>query len=408
MTCQPGQPSSTVSSSSAKPPGEPRNRKPSRNAIVNGQIFTGETLLEDQAVVFEDGKVLAVLPSGELPQGMPIDFDLQGGCLAPGFIDLQVNGGGGRLFNDAPSVETLRIMGEAHRRGGTTGFLPTLISDGFPVMRKAIAAVSQAIAEGVPGVLGIHLEGPFLNPEKRGIHDAGKFRPLDEEGFELVSSLRQGKTLLTLAPEMTSPAMIRRLADAGLVVCAGHSACTYAQARSALEAGLAGFTHLFNAMTQLGSREPGLVGAALEDADSWFGLIADGHHVHPATLRIALAAKPPGGALLVTDAMPSLGAKRKSFLLNGERIEAAEGRCVNAAGRLAGADLDMISAVNNLIRFADLDWREALRMASLHPARALGLDHQLGRIRPGCAANFVALDAQRNLICTWMEGKRCL
>ena len=379
-----------------------------RAAIVNGRIFTGETLLEDHAVTFADGKVLAVLPNRELSRSIPVDFDLQGRCLAPGFIDLQANGGGGRLFNDAPNVETLRIMGEAHRQGGTTGFLPTLISDGFPVMRKAIAAVSQAIAEGVPGVLGIHLEGPFLNPEKRGIHDAGKFRPLDEQGFRLVASLGRGKTLLTLAPEMTSPAMIRRLADAGLIVCAGHSACTYEQARAALDAGLAGCTHLFNAMTQLGSREPGLTGAALEDAASWFGLIADGHHVHPATLRIALAAKPAGGALLVTDAMPSLGAKRKTFLLNGERVEAADGRCIDAAGRLAGSDLDMISAVKNLIRFADLDWREALRMASLYPARALGLDHRLGRIGPGCAANFIALDAQRNLICTWMEGKKRL
>ena len=374
-------------------------------AIINGHIFNGESLLSDYAVIVADDAIVDVLPQTELASSIPVSHDLSGGYLVPGFIDLQVNGGGGVLFNNAPTVEGIRVIGEAHRTFGTTGFLPTLITDSFEVMRQAITAVEQAIAEGVPGVLGIHLEGPFLSAEKKGAHNAERFCQIDESGFDIMTSLPCGKTLVTIAPELTTPDMIKRLADAGVVISAGHSSASYEQACSALDAGVTGFTHLYNAMTPLQSREPGLVGAALADETSWFGIIADGHHMHPAAFKIAVAAKPQGGAILVTDAMPTVGTDDKSFVLDGETINAVNGRLVNAAGSLAGSDLDMISAVNNAVIFAGLDWLEAIRMASLYPARALGLDHQLGYIKPGYRADLVALDQHRQVTRTWINGE---
>ena len=375
-----------------------------RRAIVNGAIFDGTTLLEDHAVLIAGTRIDAVIARSRLPGDIAAVHDLNGGLLMPGFIDLQVNGGGGVLFNNDPTVDTIRAIGAAHRRYGTTGFLPTLITDRFDVMRAAIAAVGQAIREGVPGVLGIHLEGPFLNAERKGAHDAEKFCVLDQQGFDIVTSLDAGKTLITIAPELSTAAMIERLKAAGVIICAGHSAADYAQTRAALAAGVSGFTHLFNAMTPLQSREPGMVGAALADERSWFGIIADGHHVHPATFRVAVAAKQIGGAVLVTDAMPTVGSSDKTFVLNGETIRAIDGRCTNAAGSLAGSDLDMLTAVNNAAAFARIDWYEAVRMASLYPARALGLDHRLGRIEAGYTASFVALDRQHETIATWIDG----
>jgi N-acetylglucosamine-6-phosphate deacetylase len=375
-------------------------------AIVNGQVFDGESVRQGLAVIVEDSRIHSVVEAAQVPSDISAVYDLRGGTLVPGFIDLQVNGGGGVLFTAAPTVDSLRIISAAHRHYGTTGFLPTVISASFDVMRKALAAVEQAIAEGVPGILGIHLEGPFLNEQRKGIHDARMFCPLDQEGFDIITSLKTGKTLVTLAPEKTSPAMIRRLVQAGVVVSAGHSVANYAQTREALAAGLRGFTHLYNAMTPLHSREPGMVGAALEDEESWFGIIADGFHSHPAAFRIAIAAKNLGGAVLVTDGMPTVGSPDKSFLLNGETIVAQDGRLTNATGTLAGSSLDMLSAVNNASEFARIDWFEAVRMATLYPARALGLAGELGVVRPGYRANLLALDGQRQISASWVDGVR--
>ena len=374
-------------------------------AITHARVFDGERLLADHAVILDQDRIAEVLPSAALPADIPIEADLNGAYLTPGFIDLQVNGGGGVLFNGTPTAEAIRAIGAAHRRYGTTGFLPTLISDDYAVMRRAVTAVDEALARGAPGVLGIHLEGPFLNVLKKGTHDAGKIRALDEEGLAILRSLKRGKTLVTLAPERTTAAMIRRLLEAGVIVWAGHSAADYRETRAALAAGVSGFTHLFNAMTPLQSRAPGMVGAALADADSRFGIIADGHHMHPACLQIAVAAKRRGGAVLVTDAMPTVGAQDKSFVLNNETIHAVDGRLLNAAGSLAGSDLDMAGAVRNAARFARIDWLEAVRMASLYPARALGLADRLGYIRPGYRASLAALNERRQVVQTWIDGQ---
>ena len=373
-------------------------------AIVNGCIFDGESVHEHKAVLIEGEHIVAVVDPEQVPADIGASYDLEGGTLIPGFIDLQVNGGGGVLFTAAPTVDSLRTIGAAHRQYGTTGFLPTLITTRFDVMREAVSAVAEAIAIGTPGVLGLHLEGPFLSPERKGVHDAGKFCQLDQTGFDILTSLQVGSTVVTLAPELTSPQMISRLVEEGVIVCGGHSGATYAQTRDALAQGLSGFTHLYNAMTPLQSREPGMVGAALADDDSWFGIIADGHHIHPAAFSVAVAAKKRGGALLVTDAMPTVGSPDTSFILDGKTIVASDGRVTNAEGTLAGSDLNMLLAVNNAAEFARLDWFEAVRMASLYPARALGLERELGAIRPGFRASLLALDSAHRIRASWING----
>lgn len=372
-------------------------------ALINSTLFTGEEWLSQHAVIIENDKIVALSDENHLPADVRI-IDLKGQRLIPGLIDTQVNGGGGVLFNDAPNIETIRTIGAAHRQFGTTGFYPTLISDDLEVVKKAIAAVSQAIAEKIPGVLGIHLEGPFLNPERKGVHNAEKFKTIDEDALQLLTSLRVGKTLITIAPELTTPGMITRLANAGIVVSAGHSAATYEQTKHALAAGLSSFTHLFNAMTPLTSREPGMVGAALENNDSWCGIIVDGYHVHPSTLKIAHTAKAKGKMVLVTDAMPSVGAIEKTFTLNNESILYDNGRLTTTNGTLAGSDLNMLAAVKNTIEKVGIDIDEAIRMASVYPAAMMGISNTLGKIKPGYNASMILIDENFNLLRSWIDG----
>jgi N-acetylglucosamine-6-phosphate deacetylase len=358
-------------------------------AYVNARVLTENGFRDDVAVVVGNGAIEAIVAADDV--AVDEVRDLGGDFLVPGFIDVQVNGGGDVLFNDAPTVETIRRIGAAHRRFGTTGFLPTLISDDPEKMRAAVAAVDAAIAEGVPGVLGIHLEGPYLAPARRGVHDETKFRVPDAGEIALASSLKNGKTVLTLAPERVPYETIRALTERGVIVCAGHTAASYDETRAALDAGLRGFTHLYNAMSPLTSREPGVVGAALDDRDAWCGIVVDGFHVHPASLRIALAAKPRGKLLLVTDAMPPVGGESPTYSLGGVTITCRDGRCVTPDGVIAGSALDMAAAVRNSVATLGVDLAEAARMASTYPADFLGLRGH-GRITPGAAANFVVLD----------------
>lgn len=373
-------------------------------ALLNGRVMTDEGLREGLAVRVSGGRIAAVGPADEVAAGAATR-DLRGGLLLPGFIDVQVNGGGGVLFNDSPTVEAIAAIGAAHRRFGVTGFLPTLISDDISVVEQAVAATRAALERGVPGVLGVHIEGPFLNPRRKGIHELSKLRAIDEPALRILTSLDAGKTLVTLAPETTSPATIARLAAAGVVVSAGHTNATYATVRAALANGLTGFTHLFNAMSPLASREPGVVGAALEDATAWCSLIVDGRHVDPVVLKIALRCRPHERFILVTDAMPSVGAASKSFVLQGKKITVKGGVCVDEHGTLAGSDLDMASAVRNAVRMLGLDLAEASRMASRHPAEFLGLGAEMGRIAPGLRADLVLMDDELKALETWIGGE---
>ena len=374
-------------------------------ALVNATVFTGESVCTNSTVVIENADIAQVIEGGRPADGQMAEIDVEGRCLAPGFVDIQVNGGGGVLFNDSPSVDALRTIGEAHARFGTTGFLPTLISDDDEVMQAAINAVRRARRERVPGVLGLHLEGPHLNPKRRGAHDAGKFRVIDERAIELLTSLGDGAaTLVTLAPETTSPEVIEQLRAAGVIVFAGHSEANYRQCLKAVDAGLSGFTHLYNAMSPLMGRSPGMVGAALDLDEAVFSVIADGHHVHPVSLRVALAAKKPGKAVLVTDAMPTVGSTRADFQLGGERVELRDGALRNQSGSLAGSHLNMLDAVRNTVAFTGVHWTEAIRMASSYPARAIGVSDRRGLICRGYRADMVELGEDLTLHRTWISG----
>lgn len=373
-------------------------------ALVNGRVLTAQGFRDDLAVLIDGRDIQSLLPLADLP-AQAARHDLQGASLLPGYIDAQVNGGGGVLFNNAPNVDALRRIGEAHRQFGTTGFLPTLISDDADVMREAIAATRAAIEAGVPGVLGIHLEGPYLAPARKGTHDAGKFRVPDQAEIAMAASLDNGVTLLTLAPERMPLESIRDLVARGVIVAAGHTAGTYEEIRAGLQAGISGFTHLYNAMSPLQGREPGAVGAALEDRHSWCGIIADGHHVHAGSLRVALAAKPVGKVFLVTDAMPPVGSDDPSYVLYGETITVQDGVVRNAAGSLAGSALDMATAVRNAVQMLGLSLEEAARMASTYPADFLGLSSTHGRIAPGYRADLVAVDADLKVVGTWIHGQ---
>ncbi len=373
-------------------------------ALVNGRVLLHEGFSEGKSVLIDGGRIAAIVPEKDARVATARRVDLDGGMLLPGFIDVQVNGGGGFLFNDSREVETIRAIGAAHRQFGTTGFLPTLISDDLKVVEEAMRAVDAAIEAGVPGVLGIHVEGPFLSVARKGVHDANWFRELDETGIRLLTSLRRGKTLVTLAPEMTTPGFIDKLSAAGVIVCAGHTDASYEDIHEALRHGLQGFTHLFNAMSQLTSRRPGAVGAALEHEDSWCGIIVDGQHVDPAVLRIALRCKRHDRFMLVTDAMPSVGTSRKSFTLQGRAISVEGAACVDEDGNLAGSDTDMAGAVRNAVSMLRVSLPEAVRMASRHPAAFLGLQDEVGRIAPGLRANLVLADDQLSVRETWIDG----
>ncbi|NQE63532.1 N-acetylglucosamine-6-phosphate deacetylase [Caulobacter sp. RHG1] len=372
-------------------------------ALVNGRVLTEAGVVDGKAVLIEGGLIAGVVDAREIPAHAQ-RRDLDGGLLVPGFIDTQVNGGGGVLFNDQPTPEAIAAIGAAHRPFGTTGFLPTLISDDLAVVDQAMRATEAAIEQGAPGVLGIHIEGPFLNPKRKGIHDEGKFRVIDDEALALLTSLKVGKTLVTLAPERTTPEMIRRLANAGVIVAAGHTNAHYKTMRQALDHGLTGFTHLFNAMSPLTSREPGAVGAALESLTAWCGLIVDGRHVDPVTLKLALRTRPLDRFMLVTDAMPTVGMTDKSFDLQGRHIRVVDGVCVDDKGTLAGSDLDMATAVRNAVALLDVSLADAVTMAAAAPAAFLGLENIRGRIDVGHAADFCLLDDQLNVANTWIDG----
>jgi N-acetylglucosamine-6-phosphate deacetylase len=360
-------------------------------------------LHHDCAVVIEGLSILGIVPRRELPAAMPVRMLSENAWLAPGFIDVQVNGGGDVLFNDEPTPDGIAAIAAAHRQFGTTALVPTLISDTPAKMRAALDAVRRA-APLNPSILGIHYEGPFLSPLKSGAHDPAMIRAPDSQDFEMLAATGVGRTLITLAPEHVPPGFIVQLVNTGIRVCLGHSMATYAQTKSALAEGLSGFTHLFNAMRPLATREPGPIAAALETPGAWFGMIVDGEHVAPAMLRLALrgAAHP----MLVTDAMPPVGGNSSAFTLYGQEISVRNGRCTRRDGTLAGAVLDMASAVRNCVQLLQVPLMHALRFASAEPASFLGLDATLGRLAPGYRADMVAFDPHNiRIYDTWVAGK---
>jgi N-acetylglucosamine-6-phosphate deacetylase len=377
-----------------------------RRLLRGARVLTDEGLREDVALLLEDGLILDILPGHAVAQvGQAEERLPEGAILAPGFIDVQANGGGGVLFNETPTVNAACAIALAHRRFGTTSLLPTVITDTPEIMRQAAAAAHEAKLIPNSGVAGVHLEGPFISRKRPGVHSAALIRPMGAADAAWLASLGGKMPLLvTLAPEEVEDAYLDQMAAAGLVISAGHTAASVERLAEALSHGVRGFTHLYNAMPPMAGREPGPVGAALLDDTAWCGLIVDGVHVHAASLKLALAARPEPRMFLVTDAMSVLGTAAQTFTLYGDTILRRNGRLEREDGTLAGADLDMATAVRNSVNMLGLDVERALRMASTFPAAFMRLADR-GRIAPGLRADLVLLTEALEVRGTWIGGR---
>jgi N-acetylglucosamine-6-phosphate deacetylase len=366
------------------------------------RLFDGEAFLDDQVLTIFNGKIVAI------DQDTSNVDETASGLVVPGFIDLQVNGGGGALFNDEPSVEKLRTIMLAHAKFGTTAMMPTLITDKVEVMQQAADAIAQAINEGLPGIVGIHFEGPHLSVEKKGTHCADYIRPIADIEWQVLSRKDIGQVIVTLAPETVSAADIKRMVELGIKVCLGHTNADFQTTQTAIDAGATGFTHLFNAMSPLQGREPGVVGAALLNNKTSCGLIVDGFHVDYASCKLAIQSKPQGKIFLVTDAMPPVGTNQTEFALYDRTVYVDNGKLTSTTGELAGSSLDMASAVKNTHQGLGIALNEALRMGSLYPAEYLYQNQAVirGELKQGMQADMVLLNDDLSVEATWISGKK--
>jgi len=372
-------------------------------ALTNCKIYTGSDVLSGHAVIISNDKIETICPHDQLPENIDV-IDLNGANLSPGFIDLQLNGCGGVMFNDEITAETIHTMHLANLKSGCTSFLPTLITSSDDNMRQAIKAEREYQSKYSNHSLGLHLEGPYLNVEKKGIHSVDYIRQSDESMIDTMCQNSDVIAKVTLAPELNNPAHIEKLTKAGIVVSIGHTNATYQQARKGFESGITFATHLFNAMTPMQGREPGVVGAIFDTPDVYAGIIADGFHVDYANIRIAHKMK--GNKLvLVTDATAPAGADMDYFIFVGKKVYYRDGKCIDENGTLGGSALTMIEAVQNTVEHVGIALDEALRMATLYPAKAIGVDYKLGRVKQGMIANLTVFDRDFNLKATVVNGK---
>ncbi len=371
--------------------------------LANGRIVTPGGIIDRGAVAVRDGMIDGVgqTVSSQSPHDEIID--LENDFLLPGFVDVQVNGGGGLLFNDDPCSGTAIEMARAHRAFGTTSLLPTLISDDLDKVEQAIGAIDGEVRKKTPGIAGVHIEGPFLNVEKRGIHDERKLRELSDEAVAILTSAEHAQVVVTLAPERVRLEQITDLVESGVKVCIGHTNASFDETRHALAVGASGFTHLFNAMCPMQTRSPGVIPAALESG-AYCGIIVDGKHVHPAMLRLALRAKRDRRLMLVTDAMPVVGSAIEHFRLNGRRIAVRDGVCLAEDGTLAGAALSMIEALRNAMSMLGIGIVEASKMASMMPASFLGITNRTGSIEAGLRADLLRVTPEWKIRQVWVGG----
>jgi len=375
-----------------------------QTVLTADRIFDGREFHQNAALLIRDGYIHAILPQENLPENER-SAERCFAYLVPGFVDWQVNGGGGVLFNETPTVAATRAIARAHLKFGTTALLPTVITDAPAVTDAAAHAVQEAILAEVPGIVGIHFEGPHLSKEKCGVHEPDFIRMMEPGDLERFTQPGLGAVVVTAAPENVEPSQIGSLVKAGVTVSIGHTKANYETARTAFAAGASAVTHLFNAMAPLHHREPGLVGAAMENPDIWCGLIADGHHIHPAVLRMICRTGPLSRLTLVTDAMSSVGSPSDTFLLNGRMVKRENGRLTVADGTLAGSDLDMLSAVKYSVGHCGVSLASALQMATRNPADMLKLPAH-GRLSPGARADILALNNDLELQSIWLGGDK--
>jgi len=365
------------------------------------RLFDGQNFIDDQVLTITDGVISAIDQNIN-----DVDFKTAG-LVVPGFIDLQVNGGGGALFNDSPSVDKLKIIMNAHAKFGTTTMMPTLITDKVEVMAQAANALSGALAQRIPGIVGIHFEGPHLSLAKKGTHCAEFIRPISDAEWQILSRKDIGQVMVTLAPETVSVQDVTRMVELGIKVCLGHTNADFSTTQKAVDAGATGFTHLFNAMSPLQGREAGAVGCALLNDNTQCGLIVDGHHVDYASCRLAIKTKPVGGIFLVTDAMPPVGTELKEFPLYDRTVYVENGKLTSSTGELAGSSLDMATAVKNTHLGLKIPLDESLRMASLYPAQYLYANNKVvrGELKVGMQADMAILNDDFTVLATWIDGE---
>ncbi len=372
----------------------------SRFSLFARRIFDGHEFHDNARICIEQGKIKQIIDNVEQAQGEAV----VDGLLVPGFVDLQVNGGGGVLFNQTPTLAGIKSIMSAHSRFGTTAMLPTLITDKIEVMVAAADAIAEAIKEEVPGIIGVHFEGPHLSEAKKGAHSAQFIRSISDKEWQLLSRQDLGQIVVTLAPENVAPEDIARMVSLGIKVCLGHTNASFSTAQAAVDAGADGFTHLYNAMSPMTGREPGVVGCALIHDHASCGIIADGHHVDFINIKLAINAKPAGKVFLVTDAMPPVGTDDTEFQFFDRSVHLHDGQLTSTTGELAGSVLDMATAVRNVHQMIKLPLDEALRMASLYPASYINQGNHMGHLGCGARANMVELDEQGKVKHTWIAG----
>ena len=375
-----------------------------KQALLGSQIFCGERFYDDHALLVEGKSIVDIVDKNNTPDNFN-KIELDQGILAPGFIDLQVNGGGGVLFNNSPNKESLNTIIKAHQFFGTTSVMPTVISDSLEVLEQCIKTVTEEIKNN-SSLLGIHIEGPFFNTKYRGVHQKKYISSINSDYLNLFESLKGFPVMLTLAPECISSQQLKHLTSLGIKTLAGHSDATYDELDDAIKNGLDGFTHLFNAMGQISAREPGVVGSALHFENTFASIIVDLHHVHPSLIQLAYQLKPTGKLFFISDSMATINHGKPSFELYDEVVNESDGRLVNSEGKLAGSSITQIDAVKNAYQKCNITLNQALAMASRYPAEYLGIENHLGSLKPGYRADLVHFDSNFKVHNAWVSGKQ--
>ena len=375
-----------------------------KQALIGAQLFSGKEFFDNRALLIDGENIIDIINEHNIPKNFEIQ-KLNGGILSPGFIDLQVNGGGGKLFNNSPDKESLNTIIEAHQYFGTTSIMPTVISDSLNVLKRCTTTISEEI-ENNKSLLGVHIEGPFFNVKYRGVHQKQYINTINSDYLNLFENLKDFPVMLTLAPECISTKQLKHLKSLGFKILAGHTDASYDQLEEAIKYGLDGFTHLFNAMGQISAREPGVVGSALTFDNATASIIVDLHHVHPSLIQMAYRQKPQGKLFFVSDSMATIHHGEPSFELYDEVVSESNGRIINSEGKLAGSSITQIDAIKNAYQSCNIPLNEALAMASRYPAEYLGVANYLGSLKSDYRADLTHFDLDFQVHNVWVAGKQ--
>ena len=375
-----------------------------KQAITGSKLFNGIDFIEHKALLIDDQHIAGIVNEDAIPTDFQVK-KLEGGILSPGFIDLQVNGGGGKLFNNSPDKESLNTIISAHQYFGTTSIMPTVISDSLNILQKCTDTISNEINNN-HSLLGIHIEGPFFNVKYRGVHQKQYINTINASYLNLFETLNKFPVMLTLAPECISIKQLKHLKSLGFKILAGHTDANYGQLEEAIKYGLDGFTHLFNAMGQISAREPGVVGSAFDFDETSASIIVDLHHVHPSLINLSFKQKPKGKLFFVSDSMATINHGEPSFELYDEVVSESNGRIINSEGKLAGSSITQIDAIKNAYQKCSIPLESAISMATLYPAEYLGVSDYIGQLKKGYRADLAHFDSNFHVQNVWLAGKQ--